>query len=151
MTAALQLDLDCPPSNASVETECLNRIQAAFEAMGSGPLIYRGDQPRRLLRHLSRQVASQPESLSLHVRRVFLSIQLADKQELYGSLADLCWVLENRGQLLLSRLIEQAEALLSCEQQVLLDRYLENPDPAYLKQSIPPRSVLLNGRFSLKL
>ncbi|RDE18353.1 hypothetical protein DV711_17000 [Motiliproteus coralliicola] len=145
------MDLERSPSTISAEAECLDRVQAAFEVMACDSLIYRGDQPRRLLLHLGRQVAARPKLLSLHVRRIFLSIQLGDRQELLAALADLCWVLESRGQLLMKRLIQQAGALLSGEQQQLLSRYLECPDPDCLKQLVPQRSVLINGGFSLQL
>lgn len=151
MTTAAQLDLASPASYDITEATCLNRVQVAFEAMSSDSLIYRGDQPHQLLNHLARQVATNPKSLSLHVRRIFLSIQLADKHELYGALTDLCWVLENRGQLLLKRLIQQGIALLSSEQKSVLSSYLDNPDPDSLKQLDSQRSVLSNGRFSLQL
>ncbi|WP_421867096.1 hypothetical protein [Motiliproteus sp.] len=151
MTVALPLDLDRSSSMTSAEAECLNRVQAAFEVMACDSLIYRGDQPRLLLQHLGRQVAAQPKSLALHVRRIFLAIQLADGQELFAALADLCWVLESRGQLLLERLVQLGSSLLSGEQQQVLSRYLESPDPDCFKQLVPRRSVLMNGSFSLQL
>lgn len=88
---------------------------ALLNAQEDHRLIYHGTEPHTVLRYLQRCVASAPQILRVHVRRVYLAIQCGDRNHLVGALVDLILVLNGRGRVLLDRILGQSEPLLTAE------------------------------------
>lgn len=149
MTLSVLAELPEEVRDAQLSGYDIDRIHAAFEAMDSADLIYRGVQQQRNLYHLTRLVAANPRLLTAHVRRVYLATQLADKDELSGALVDLCWVLGKQGQALRKRLLDQVAGLLGNDVRQVFDHSLNIDNPQLLRQLPTDKAVLINGQFSL--
>ncbi|MEH6651664.1 MAG: hypothetical protein V7707_16720 [Motiliproteus sp.] len=149
MTLPILAELPEEGRDAHLSGYNIDRVHAAFEAMNSAELIYRGTQRQRTLYHLTRLVAANPHGLTAHVRRVYLATQLADSEELSGALVDLCWVLGKQGQALRKRLLDQVAGLLSNDVRQVFDHCLNVDNPQLLRQLPTDKAVLINGQFSL--
>ena len=149
MTLPILAELPEEERDAQLSGYNIDRVHAAFEAMDSADLIYRGVQGQRNLYHLTRLVAANPYLLTAHVRRVYLATQLADSDELSGALVDLCWVLGKQGRELRMRLFDQVAGLLSSDVRQAFDQSINIDNPQLLRQLPIGKAVLINGQFSL--
>ncbi|MDO6563524.1 hypothetical protein Q4488_09030 [Amphritea sp. 1_MG-2023] len=135
----------------NAELEGLNalNIETTFTALDGKALIYDGPHHSLLLHHYSRLVAANPNNLRHQVQRVYLSILCHDATELTGALLDLYLTLEQRGNALRRRLLQQGAALLSEDDLSIFDEVLSSGDNTRLLQLSKQASVLCNGNYSL--
>lgn len=135
--------------NADFDSPNTGRIQAAFDAQHPRYLIYRGKQGRRILYHFTRMVAAEPESLRLHVKRIYLAIACYDADALEGAFIDLLQVLDERGPTLKRLLFEQARSVMKPEVRNAVERSIEENDLKALKGLSKEYSALFNGRIPM--
>lgn len=121
-------------------------IQAAFETHNQSSLIYDGDLAERNLYHVTRLVASSPNCLSAHVRRIFLAMHCRDVPAIQGALVDLFLVLKGRGRMLFSRLLDLATLPFSQDIRGAVQQAFSSGDVQQVMKLPCGQSVLANGR-----
>ncbi len=124
----------------------IDRVRAAFEAQSLNSLVYSGTLHERNLYHITRMVASAPNCLQLHVRRIFLAIRCRNRAAAIGALIDLNLVLQGRGWGLFERLVKQVIRLLGGNLKNTLERTLLSGDSRRVLSLPLDHSVLANGR-----
>jgi ribosomal protein S21 len=108
--------------NEELDSHVAERIQSAFAAEDLHALIYKGEHPDTVLKHLKRKVAKAPEVLQNHVKRFYLALRLKKETEVHGALIDLMIVLRFHGKSLAERLIKEAQVLIT---EPKADEYIE--------------------------
>lgn len=121
-------------------------IQAAFETYNQSTLIYDGDLAERNLYHVTRFVASSPNCLSAHVRRIFLAMRCHNVPAIQGALVDLFLVLKGRGKILFGRLLKLAVLPFSQEIRGSIQQAFASGDVKQVMKLPCGQSVLANGR-----
>lgn len=137
--------------NADFDSPNTGRIQAAFDAQHPRYLIYRGQQGKRILYHFTRMVAAEPDSLRLHVKRIYLAIACYDADALEGAFIDLLQVMGERGPTLRRRLFKQASPVLKPKVRNVIESAIEENDLKLLRRLSQKHSALFNGRVQPSL
>lgn len=137
--------------DAELNSNKTHRIQAAFEALSQGSLIYRGAQSERNLYHYTRFVAGNPYSLKHHVRRIYAATALGLRDELAGAMMDLLWILGTKGPTLRRRIFEQVSEMLTPRARKVIARAIEQNDRRCLLEMPAEKAVVVNGQFSARI
>ncbi|MGB0733671.1 MAG: hypothetical protein ACPGPF_07890 [Pontibacterium sp.] len=123
-------------------------IQAAFEVLGNGELVFQGEQRDLALQHYTRCVAEDPSFLKGHVQRIYAATAAENKAELEGAIIDLMWFLDKGGEPLKVRVFQQVAPLLAKRSRVRLAKALHKNDRALLLEMPLEKTMLVNGPFS---
>jgi hypothetical protein len=78
-----------------------------------------------LYRQIVFKVLRNPETLTFHLQRIYLTYRMGVGDQLYAALADLLYILDGKGKALSSRMIASTKSLLSEEQANKLGDCLE--------------------------
>lgn|GEM_PF-1679998 len=126
--------------NSDLDAQAADSIQSAFESDRAKKLVYRGRLAEQNLYHVTRTLAGHPESIRLHVQRIYLAVICNDQKALTAALFDMNLVLKDRGQVLRRRILEQVSPMLEpdvlVQLQVLTETGEHNPGDIPLQDSV---------------
>lgn len=131
--------------NSEIESDLADSIQSAFESMEQSQLIYRGSLLKQNLEYFSRRVAKDPSDLTSHVKRFYLAMLSRSENNVLGALVDLIIMLRFKGDVLVTRLINESSPVLKDDTQKKLLGVLEDKSAKRILGFDTSKSVLING------